>query len=384
MKRIIWNLTLLCLLTIGGAAVMAQDAGTDDSTGPETTVNYFFIACEDEAVIDLNGFATPGFDIFYQVFNQAGAQGTALTALRRVNVDGDYAFSERIAYRDGQRVAPGAIASARVLIAVTETPDQPAFETVVEDVQDGCNDAANPLGSSDNAGDPVTEDDANNEFTSGIVSPDGGQLNPTIISTPQPEVVIGPRLSDIPAGRTANPGLVFASCNSFYPQADPGLIYDTDNIRVFWYWIADTPELLQQNLSVTNYDVKINGAPVHTVVPSAVQERNGAFYQFYEVPVGQVRPGYYEVSFRQTWNEAITDGFEEFGPGTPTTLIDTRCNFEVERNPSGANVTTYSGMYIGGDEPPSDFRADIVRQETIQNFLEQSNIGERDESEDGD
>jgi hypothetical protein len=370
-KRIL--LTALVWLAVG--LVGAQDDGGATDTA-ETSVNYFFIACEDLAVIDLNGFATPGFDIFYQVFNQAGGNGEALTSLRRANVDGEYAYSERIAYRDGQRVAPGAIASARVLIARTESPDAPAFETVVDDIQDGCNDAQNPLQSSDDAGDPFSGQDTNPDVD-GIANPEGGTLNPVVVFTPEPEVLIGPRQGPRNPERTANPGLLFALCDSFYPEAQPGLIYDSDNVRVFWYWYAETPERLQENLSQTNYNVTINSAPVHTINVSSVQERNGVYYTFFTVPVGNLRPGWYEVAFQQTWNQAITDGFGDYGPGTGVSEIKTNCNFKVEPNPTGAGVV-YSGMYIGADTPSHNFEQAIIQQQVIQTYLEErSNVGQR-------
>ncbi|MEO0564600.1 MAG: hypothetical protein AAF125_21025, partial [Chloroflexota bacterium] len=242
MKRTLSLMTVLALL-LTAVLVTAQDAGGTDETvispdNGDTTVDIFFIACDDSAVMNLSGFAQPGFDIFYQVFNGAGGTGDSLTSLRRTNVagDGDYQFSERISYRDGLRVAPGAIGSARVIIAGSETPDSPVFETFVDDLNDGCNDAQFTLQSSDDAGDPVRENEVDADVN-GIANPDGGLLNPEVIIPEQPEVVIGPRF-DVPLDRTANPGVVFALCDSFFPEADPGLIYDSDDVRVFWYWYA--------------------------------------------------------------------------------------------------------------------------------------------------
>lgn len=373
MKRFI-----LLLLLIGFTSSLeianAQDAGGDTETeGPQTTVEIFFVACEDVGVMNLSGTAQPGFDIFYQVFNGSSGTGDALTSLRRINAEGDYAFSERIPYRDGQRVAPGAVASARVIIAPVESPETPDFETTVDDIQDGCNDAQNSLQSSDDAGDPLPEDEAETGETFGIASPDGGFINNAAISpAADPPVVIGPR-TGASGERASSAGLVFALCDAFLPEAEPGLIYDSDSVRVFWYWFADTAETLEQNLSRTNFSVSINGAsvPANTVIVSPITPRNDVFYRFYTVAVGNLRPGYYQVSFRQTWSQAINDGFDDYGPGTANPALDATCNFLVAENPFGLSSNP-SNLYRGSETPLVDLTERRIEQE----FLDLTTDGE--------
>lgn len=373
MKR---SLLLLSFLMLAAAVALAQTDDDTEDTGPQTTVQFFVVICEDSAVVNLNGFATPGFDIFFQIFNGSSGTGDALTSLRRANVDGDYAFSERIAYRDDQRVAPGAIGSMRVLIAATDNPAEPAFETTADDVQDGCNDAQNPLQSSDNAGDPASPEVGTPP--DGIANPNGGVLNPNPVTTPEPEVVLGPRFGAPAPGRTADPGLLFALCDAFYPDADPGLLYDTDNIRIFWYWAADTSETLLDNIAASTFEVRLNSAPLVPVVQSNVTERNGLFYVFYTATLGNLRPGHYEVYYRQTFNRRISDGFNAFGPGTGLQEIKTNCNFRIERNPAGQDVA-YNTQYVGMDGPTHDFRRAIVQQQVLRDYLEsRSNVGQRD------
>ncbi|MEO0565821.1 MAG: hypothetical protein AAF125_27175, partial [Chloroflexota bacterium] len=121
--------------------------------------------------------------------------------------------------------------------------------------------------------------------------------------------------------------------------------------------------------------------PVHQVNASSVQNRNGVYYQFFTVPVGNLREGYYEVQFIQNWSEPVNDGFNDYGPGTAVPEIKTTCNFQVELNPVGANVV-YSGMYIGGQAPPSNFRQRIEEEAAIRNFIEaNSTVGQRDGTE---
>lgn len=372
MKKYYQTLLVLWLLS-ATVAVMAQGGTTTTTDEPQTTVQIFYVACEDLGVMNLTGVAQPGFSIFFQLYSGAGATGDALTNLRRANVSGDYAFSERTPYTDGRRVAPGAIGSARVLIAPTNAPENPSFETTVDDIQDGCNDAQNPLQSSDDAGDPVRSTGS----SSGIASPDGGLLNPEIVLTPEPQVVLGPRRTVQDARRTANPGLIFAQCDNFYPDTDPGLVYDSDNVRIYWYWFATTEELVAQNLSKTVYEVRLNSAPMTQVAVSGVTQRDGFFYVFYTVPVGNLAPGFYEVEFKQDWTELVNDGLDDYGPGSGVPNIRANCNFKVEPNPTGARVQ-YSGLYNPMTTPSHDYERAIIQRQVIQEYIENfSNIGQR-------
>lgn len=364
------------LLLIAGLFLAQDDTTTDEEAGPQTTVEIFFVACEDLGVMNLNGFAQDGFDIFFQLYNGSNGTGETLTSLRRANVSGDYAFSERIPYRDDRRVAPLAIASARIIIAPTDTPEEPVYETTVDDIQDGCNDALNPLQSSDNAGDPVTTPTPT--IPEGIPNPDGGILNDGFDPPEQGAVVIGPTFQDLPVGRTTNPGLVFALCDSFYPDAQPGLIYDSDSVRVYWYWFADSPERLQQNLSFTEYRVKLNQAPLDYVFASPVTQRGDAYYVFFTADVGTLAPGFYEVEFKQDWSLPVSDGFNNFGPGTGVPNIRTNCNFKVESDPNGSRGV-YNNAYLPMDTPAHNFQRAIIEQQVIREYLEQrSNIGQPD------
>jgi len=359
MKRTVTLLWLLLLLA--GGAVSAQDETDTETDGPQTTVEILFVACQDLGVMNLSGTAQPGFDIFYQLFNGSNGSGDPLTGLRRINASGEYNFSERITYANGQLVAPGNIASARVLIAAVDTPDSPDFETFVDDLQDGCNDAQNPLQDSSGDGvDPVVEEADTTANTFGIASPDGGFINNDFNA--DQVVVLGPR---DPAANTRarSPGLVFAQCDAF-PSARPGTVYDSDEVRVFWYWFANTRSTLEENLARTNYNIRINNAPVSLdqLIVSPIEQRNSVFYRFYTLPIENLRPGFYKVDFQQTWSQPINDGFENYGPGTANPAIVTGCNFEVTRNPFGIDGIRYSGLYIGAETPFINERDRVQQQ----------------------
>lgn len=365
----------LAALMLGFGAAIAQDdtIGTDTDTtttetdGPQTTVEILFFACENSSVMNLTGNAQPGFDVFYQVFSGSSGAGAELSALRQINADGDYTFSEQLPYANGQVVAPGSIASARILIAPEGAPEEPAFDTFVDDLQDGCGDDVIPPDVS-TAPIEVTEE----VQTFGIELPDGGSLGGEEVPTPEPIVVLGPRRTN--ENRAVDAGTIFALCDDFYPEARPGLLYDSDFIEIFWYWFADTRTRLESNLARTSYLVKINQAPIppDQVFVSPVTPRNGVFYRFFTVPVGNLGPGFYEVEFNQDWSQQISDGFDEYGPGTANPRVRSTCNFEVQENPFGLDPFV-SGLFIGADTPAHDFQRAIREDQVLDEFLDEVN-----------
>jgi hypothetical protein len=172
-----------------------------------------------------------------------------------------------------------------------------------------------------------------------ILAPNGGTLNPNL--QPEPPVVIGDRLSD--HFRSSTPGLIFAECDAF-PMALPGIIYDTDNVTIFWSWFTRTDAQMEQHLANANYSVKLNQAPFPNVVQS-LERRGNNSWVFFSAEVGNLAPGHYEVEYRLTWDQPVNDGFDDYGPGTENPIEANNCKFQVVRNPNNVDVA-HSGMYL--------------------------------------
>jgi hypothetical protein len=331
------------MIPVLAVSVTAQDdTGTTptQTTGP--SVNYFIVICDNRAVVNFSGTMFVGYDIFYQVFSGPNGTGNPLTALRQVPVSGEYAFSEVVNYLNGATVAAGATASARVRIARETNPDSATLDQTVNDVQDGCAEPQNQSGSSVDLGssDPG-QTDAQGQVVlarpNTILSPFGGFLNPDYTPTRPPLVVIGAR--DLTPPRQGTPGLIFAECNN-YPVANPGLIYDTDRITVFWSWFARTPELVQEHIDAANYAVGYFGSNpfIPPVQVSEIQQIGRNYWVFYTVDLGFAAPDNYSISFRLTWDRPISDGYEDFGPGTANEQIISGCAFQVRPNPTGQMI----------------------------------------------
>jgi hypothetical protein len=331
---------LITLLLLGSLqAMLAQDTTT--TTQETSNITIFFVACETEAVINLSGLVEPGFDVYYQVFAGAGASGQALSGVRRLGVSGSFTFSERVPYADGFQLGAGATGSVRVNVARTTDPSRVIITDTVNDVQDGCASPQNPLGTSEDLGGegvgaPTTP-------RGGILSPFGGVINANFLSaTPVPPVVIGapPGL-----GRSDTPGVIFAECNMYRDRAEPGVLYDTDDITIFWSWYARTPAQVQQHIDSARYNVRFNTAPLEYVELSPIEQRTANYWVFYYARIGRLTPGQYGIEFHLTWEEAISDGFEQFGPGTENDEIYSNCSFEILPNPDGVRVDNYNLMY---------------------------------------
>ena len=315
----------LLLVVLSAHLVVAQDDTDTTTTGTENSVNIFYVACETQGVINFDGTMNPGYDIYYQLFSGAAGGGTALTALRRVPVDGAYAVSDQVTYNDGQSLSTGSTGSARVLIALEGNPNASTFETTVDDLQDGCNSPQNTLVSSTDAG-TTTADTA--PATGTIRSPYGGFLELDL--APNPIVVIGaPRQ----LGRSNKPGEIFAECDEYMPEADPGVLYDTDNIVIFWSWYSRTPEQVYDHINKAVYEVTFQTAPLLNVQVSEPELRGNNYWTFYTAPIGRLKPGVYGVNFKLSWTDVTFDGYDEYGPGTEFESFESTCTFEIKRDP---------------------------------------------------
>lgn len=306
------------------------------ANAPQSTVTFNVVVCDNRAVVSFNGTMQAGFSIYYQVFNSANQ---ALTALRQVNVSGNYNFSEVIGYTNNQTVAGGGAGYMTVSIARSGNSSSSVYSSRANDVQDGCSQPASAIGTTSNTSSAVNDPATVGQTAqpNSILSPFGGFLNPDYAPTARPIVVIGARDEAPPRQKT--PGLIFAECNA-YAVAKPGLIYDTDNVVVFWSWFARTPELVQQHIDNAIYEVGYQGSNpfIPSVQVSEITQRTRNYWVFYTVNLGNVKPGYYTINFRLRWENPISDGFGEYGPGTENEAITGGCDFEVKGNPEGKAV----------------------------------------------
>lgn len=325
MRKLSLLVMLVALFTFSLVPAVAQE-----DVGPGSTVTILVVICEDQAVVNFSGTMQPGFDLYYQIY--AGSQGTgeALTSLRRLQVSGEYSVSERVNYREGVTIAAGGIGSAYVAIARAGAPDSTVYTEFVDDIQDGCADPQFGIGEGLDAGDATAP--TTTTQPSSILSPFGGVINPGYIPPEKPLVVVGPR-EEFVRPRQETPGIIFAECNAF-PVAEPGVLYDTDQIVIFWSWFAATPELVQEHIDNVNYSVTYYGVlPLpEPITRTQIEQRGGDYWVFYYSRLGNLRPGRYYIQYRAWWDQPISDGYANYGPGTGNELEANGCGFQILRN----------------------------------------------------
>jgi hypothetical protein len=326
----------LVLLAVGVLPVGAQDA----ATGPSNSVQIQYFACGDAGIVNVSGNMLAGWDVYYQLFDSANGAGNALSSLRQLSLNGTYAVSERLTYANGATLAAGATGSARVLIAREGNANTIDFQTTVNDLQDGCNAAPNPPATSIDTGTGAPAGDAA-PAPAQILAPGSGFINPNLLA--EGDVFLGARPSD--RFRSQTPGVIFAECDS-YQLALPGILYDNDNITIFWSWFTRTQAQMEQHLATAQYSVRLNNATLTNVTRLDPTRRGGTnFWVFYSAQIGFLRPGHYEVEYKVSWSEPHFDGYDNYGPGTETPDISSRCNFDILNNPTGQSVA-YNGQYF--------------------------------------
>lgn len=320
---------------------------TTTTSGPSNSLSAYVVICEDSAVINLEGTLLIGWDVYYQVFSGPDGTGTPLTSFRQVEVGGNYAFSEIIKYSGGT-VPTGSTASVHVRVARDNDSSRISQQDTINDIQDGCNTPLHLVGESIEAGQSANISESTggsgSGYTGTILSPFGGTINNTIVTTPEADVVIGARASDGLPARSDTPGVIFAECNQNLPAAAPGLLYDNDNIVIFWSWYAKTEEQLYNHIQNANYGVTLNRAPLSGVTVSQPTKRGDNYWVFYTAQIGNLSPGNYGVDFKLDWDRAITDGYSNFGPGTEELGFTSSCGFRIRPNTSGDSVY-YNQMY---------------------------------------
>ena len=337
---------VILMLTVGSVGAQSIVTTDDETTATDgSNVIIFVVICENQAVVNLSGNMDAGDDLYFQLFMGSQGTGEALSALRQVAVDGTYTFSENVAYPEGKTIPGAGFGSLYVSISREGDPENSSFSEYVDDIQDGCAEPQFPLGvSEDIDGDGTTTPvDATlaaaypGDRLQPILSPFGGVINPGWVPPAIP--------SEFERPRQATPGIIFAECND-HRMAEPGLVYDTDEVVIFWSWFAQTPELVQEHLNNVDYSVTYyQTLQLPNLDRTEIQEINGDYWIFLYSRLGNLRPGRYYFEYKVQWNAPVSDGYAEYGPGTENPLLISGCGFDMLPNPEGTVISHNSWPY---------------------------------------
>lgn len=136
--------------------------------------------------------------------------------------------------------------------------------------------------------------------------------------------------------RTGVDVLAYCDDSSHGFPAPVGLVAGS-TIDVWWTWYARTRAQVDAHLAQAIYEVTVDGEPLndwrdYRLPPE--QHEDGNTYVYWYVRYGPLEAGEHRITYRLTWQEAVSDGYSEFGPGTQTTQETGTCTFRVL--PAGA------------------------------------------------
>jgi hypothetical protein len=126
---------------------------------------------------------------------------------------------------------------------------------------------------------------------------------------------------------------VLAYCNdTTYGRPAPNNLAAGSTIDIWWSWFAKTEAQIQAHLENVVYEVTIDGVPLSNwreYRTAMRREGDGNYYVYWYVPAGPLTSGPHEITYRVTWQNQISDGYDDFGPGTANPSQTGRCTFSV-------------------------------------------------------
>jgi len=125
---------------------------------------------------------------------------------------------------------------------------------------------------------------------------------------------------------------VFAFCDRLaYGVPAPTNLRAGQTIDIWWNWYARTQSQVQDHITHSNVDLRVNGQPIPDVnsYVTAIRPSGGDFVASWFIPFGPLAAGEYEITYVVTWNQRIYDGYKFFGPDSDTPFEQETCRFRV-------------------------------------------------------
>ncbi|MEP7294464.1 MAG: SH3 domain-containing protein [Chloroflexota bacterium] len=141
-----------------------------------------------------------------------------------------------------------------------------------------------------------------------------------------------PTLSPVPGSVSTGQGVdVLAYCdNRALGAPPPGNLAAGSTVDVFWNWFAATRAQVEDHLDASTYVVTLDGETLnYRRYQGSIRQENGQYVVYWFVPSEPLEAGQHTITYRVTWSRQITDGFEQFGPGTAKPEETGACTFNV-------------------------------------------------------
>jgi hypothetical protein len=105
-------------------------------------------------------------------------------------------------------------------------------------------------------------------------------------------------------------------------------------VMVWWSWYAKTQEQVQAHLDNAIYDVQIDGKSLDNWQNSHtdIVRQQGQLYVYWYVPLSgdALSSGDHKITYSLTWKAAISDGQNDFGPGTKQESNTGTCGYTIK------------------------------------------------------
>lgn len=160
-----------------------------------------------------------------------------------------------------------------------------------------------------------------------------------VTSTAQPGATASPGTPGTPGtaaptrtpGATPVPNAVKILAYCVQKNAAPPKPKTTDKVYIEWSWYVSRPEYMDEHLAKANYAVRLDGKLLEdwTKYATEMKREAGRWIVYWYYPVENLSAGEHEITFELTWDAVITDGYANFGPGTPNTNNTGNCAFTV-------------------------------------------------------
>lgn len=105
-------------------------------------------------------------------------------------------------------------------------------------------------------------------------------------------------------------------------------------VTVYWSWFAKTASELADQISYGNYEVNVDGQLLkdwrNYKTDVIRNSADGNYYVYWYVAIGTPLPGEHTIDFKLTWQQAISDGYKKYGPGTDEEQDIGSCVFTIK------------------------------------------------------
>lgn len=160
------------------------------------------------------------------------------------------------------------------------------------------------------------------------------QVDVTPLGGPTGGPVVAPSATQSPAPGSVARGNgvdVLAYCDDrSLGSPPPANLAAGSTIDIFWNWFAVTRQQITDHLETATYTITLDGQTLsYREFQTPIRSENGQYIVYWYVPTEPLEAGQHRITYRVTWSDAITDGFQNFGPGTVNPEQTGSCTFNV-------------------------------------------------------